>query len=50
MPEDRCDVCDKKLDGLASSAYRCRICGRLLCSGHIKNGLCPYCHEKLGDR
>ena len=49
MPEDKCDVCGKKLDGLFSGANRCRICGRLICGEHYKNGLCPYCREKIGE-
>lgn len=50
MAEDRCDVCGKKLDGLLTSAYRCRICNRLVCGQHYKEGLCPYCREKSGKR
>ncbi|MDO9575392.1 MAG: hypothetical protein Q7J55_02575 [bacterium] len=50
MAKDKCDVCGKKLDGFFIGAYKCRICGRIVCSDHYKEGLCPYCREKLGKK
>lgn len=46
---EKCDVCGKKLHaGIFSGNVggRCRICRRLLCTNHIRDGLCPYCWEK----
>jgi len=48
---DKCDVCGKPLRAeLMGGNFggRCRICQRECCSAHYKEGLCPFCKEKLG--
>ena len=49
MAKQKCEVCGNKLwVGIIGGNVggRCRICGRLCCSKHFKDGLCPYCWEK----
>jgi len=48
---NKCDVCGKALHVEiigGNVGGKCRICQRLCCSAHFKDGLCPFCSEKMG--
>jgi hypothetical protein len=48
MAENKCYVCGVKLG--VGNVNTCRICGHTVCNSHYyrKDGVCPYCREKLG--
>jgi len=47
----KCDVCGKELSAWgAPGANKCRVCQRLVCDNHYRDGMCPYCREKMGKK